>query len=45
MASAFLSLLGRGAMAALPRIGTGLVNIGSRFAGSTIGKSIGAFGE
>lgn len=30
MASAFLSLLGRGAMAALPRLGSGLSTIGSK---------------
>lgn len=34
MSSAFLSMLGRGAVTYLPKIGTGLVNLGSRFASS-----------
>ena len=34
MASAFLSLLGRGASMYLPRIGSGLLNVGSKFINS-----------
>jgi len=34
MASAFLSLLGRGAAMYLPKIGSGLLNVGSRVIGS-----------
>lgn len=30
MASAFLGLLGRGAMNLLPKIGSGLLNVGTR---------------
>lgn len=34
MASAFLGLLGRGAATLLPKIGSGLLNVGSRIGSS-----------
>lgn len=37
MASAFLGLLGRGAATYLPRLGSGLLNIGSRAINSSVG--------